>query len=75
VAATRWVADEEWHPDQVGSLDAQGQYVLEVPFAEPTELLMDILRHGHHAEVLGPPELRAAMKTAINQMQALYKGR
>ncbi len=72
VAAARWVADEEWHPDQVGSLDADGRYVLEVPFAEPTELLMDILRHGHHVEVLGPPELRRAVVSAIKQMQALY---
>ncbi len=75
VAATRWVADEEWHPDQVGSLDAQGRYVLEVPFAEPTELLMDILRHGHHVEVLGPPELRRAVMDTIGQMQALYPDR
>jgi len=72
VAATRWVADEEWHPDQVGSLDAEGRYVLEIPFAEPTELLMDILRHGHHVEVLEPPTLRLAVLAAIKQMQALY---
>jgi predicted DNA-binding transcriptional regulator YafY len=74
VAATRWVADEEWHPDQVGSLDADGRYLLEVPFAEPTELLMDILRHGHHVEVLGPLELRRAVMDAIKQIQALYPG-
>ena len=75
LAATRWVADEEWHPDQVGKLDADGRYVLEVPFAEPTELLMDILRHGYHVEVLGPPELRRAMVAAVGQMKALYKDR
>jgi len=74
VAATRWVADEEWHPDQVGSLDAEGRYVLEIPFAEPTELLMDILRHGHHVEVLDPPSLRLAVMETIGQMQALYPG-
>ena len=72
VAATRWVADEEWHPDQKGSLDADCRYVLEVPFAEPTELLMDILRHGHHVEVLGPPELRRAAVAAIKAMHSLY---
>ncbi len=72
VAATRWVADEEWHPDQVGSLDAEGRYVLEVPFAEPTELLMDILRHGNHVEVLAPPSLQRAVLATIQQMQALY---
>jgi predicted DNA-binding transcriptional regulator YafY len=73
VAATRWVADEEWHPDQIGKLDAKGHYVLEVPYAESPELLMDILRHGHHVEVLAPRELRSAVKDAICQMQTLYQ--
>jgi predicted DNA-binding transcriptional regulator YafY len=73
VAATRWVADEEWHPDQVGKLDAKGQFVLEVPYAESPELLMDILRHGHHVEVLAPPALRTAVKDAICQMQTVYQ--
>jgi predicted DNA-binding transcriptional regulator YafY len=45
-AASRWVADEEWHPHQVGKLEADGRYVLQVPYADATELKMDILRHG-----------------------------
>ncbi|WP_413891456.1 WYL domain-containing protein [Candidatus Aalborgicola defluviihabitans] len=67
------MADEEWHPDQVGRLDVKGHYVLEVPYAESPELLMDILRHGHHVEVLAPRELRTAVKDAIRQMQTLYQ--
>lgn len=68
-AATRWVADEEWHPDQLGELDGEGRYVLKVPFADPTELTMDILRHGHHVEVLSPPELRLVVMAEIDRMQ------
>ena len=67
------MADEEWHPDQVSKLDDKGHYVLEVPYAEAPELLMDILRHGHHVEVLAPPALRTAVKDAIRQMQTVYQ--
>lgn len=64
-AAARWVAEEEWHPMQLGRLEADGCYVLEVPYAEPTELMMDILRHGQHVEVLEPADLRAAVAETL----------
>jgi len=32
-------------------------YVLKIPYADPTELIMDILRQGHHVEVLEPAAL------------------
>ena len=54
-AAARWVADEKWHPFQIGGFDGEGYYLLKVPYAQPTELMMDILRHGEHVEVIGPP--------------------
>lgn len=71
-AATRWVADEEWHPEQVGKLDPEGRFVLEVPFADPTELQMDILRHGHHVEVLAPAQLRIDVAREIDRMREKY---
>lgn len=67
-AAARWVADEEWHPEQVGKLDEEGYYLLKVPYAEPTELIMDILRHGRHVQVLGPVDLKAKVAEEIQQM-------
>jgi predicted DNA-binding transcriptional regulator YafY len=72
IAASRWVADEEWHPKQVGRLAPDGHYVLEVPYAEPTELMMDILRHGHDVEVLEPADLRAAVAQTLKQAADLY---
>lgn len=57
VHASRWVSNEEWHPAQVGEFDAEGRYILKIPYADPTELMMDIMRQGHHVEVLEPPEL------------------
>jgi predicted DNA-binding transcriptional regulator YafY len=55
---SRWVAAETWHPQQRGQFDQDGQWVLELPYADPRELVMDILRHVPEVEVLGPQELR-----------------
>lgn len=55
---SRWAAAEEWHPAQRGRLEADGSFVLEVPYSDPRELLMDILRYGPDVEVLSPPALR-----------------
>ena len=53
-----WVSRENWHPKQKGSFDAEGRYVLEVPYSDHRELLMDILKFGRDVEVLAPPALR-----------------
>lgn len=61
----RWVAAEHWHPNQRGSFDRDGSYVLEVPYADHRELLMDVLKHGRHCQVLGPQGLREAVKNEV----------
>jgi predicted DNA-binding transcriptional regulator YafY len=71
-AAARWVADEQWHPDQIGQFDDKGHYLLKVPFAQSTELMMDILRHGHHVEVIEPVELRSQVKTTLEEALKKY---
>ena len=67
----RWVADEQWHPRQTGRFLEDGRYELQVPYSDPRELVMDILRHGPDADVMAPPELRAAvadrLRAAISQ--------
>ena len=40
---SRWVADETWHPKQKGRFDGEN-YVLEVPYSDHRELVMDILK-------------------------------
>jgi predicted DNA-binding transcriptional regulator YafY len=69
---TRWVSAEQWHPEQKARFDKAGRYLLEIPYANPTELLMDILRHGSSVEVLGPPTLRAALKSELAAMNKAY---
>ena len=59
--AARWVAEEEWHPQQRASGLPDGGLQLEVPYSNPQEILMDILRHGPHVEVVSPASLRSAV--------------
>ncbi len=54
----RWVAAETWHPKQRERFEADGSFVLELPYADPRELVMDILRHVPEVEVVGPVGLR-----------------
>ena len=53
----RWIATERWHPEQRGEWQADGHYLLQVPYADHRELIMDILKHGEHCEVRGASHL------------------
>ncbi len=61
----RWVALEQWHPKQRGRLLKDGRYVLEVPYSDMRELVMDILRHVPEVEVLAPPALRQGVRERL----------
>jgi predicted DNA-binding transcriptional regulator YafY len=71
----RWVSRERWHPQQKSRWDAQGRYVLEVPYRDDRELTMDILRHGAEVEVLAPPSLRERVHKALIQAAKTYDRR
>ena len=71
---SRWVAHEKWHPDQQGRHLDDGSFELRVPYSQEPELLMDILRHGAHVEVLEPPDLRNAVNQAHKEAAALNAG-
>lgn len=58
--ASRWVADEQWHPDQIGQWRGP-EYELQIPYSDTRELLMEILKYGPDVEVLAPEGLRAAV--------------
>ncbi len=67
----RWVAAEQWHPRQKSRFAADGAYVLEIPYSDSRELVMDVLRHGADVEVLAPAALRrevaAELKKALDR--------
>ena len=54
----RWIISERWHPKQKGRLLPDGRYILELPYSDHRELVMDILRYGPDVEVLSPGYLR-----------------
>ena len=70
--AARWVATQAWHSKQKGGFDADGSYLLEVPYADDRELLMDILKHGPEVEVLAPPALRKRVAAQLEQAAKRY---
>jgi predicted DNA-binding transcriptional regulator YafY len=70
----RYVSLEEWHPRQRARFEADGSYLLEVPFNSPKELLMDILRFGPEVEVLAPPRLRELVAASLAAASSRYSG-
>ena len=68
----RWVADGRWHADQVGRFRADGYYELVVPYADPRELVGEILRHGAGVEVVEPESLAESVKGQLEAALALY---
>lgn len=68
----RWVADEQWHPEQQGEWLDNGCYRLTLPYGDPRELIMDILKQGDGAEVISPPSLREQISAEITAMAAHY---
>ncbi len=50
--SARWVAHEIWHPEQRGEFLSDGSYRLEIAYADPTELAMDVMRHGDQVAIV-----------------------
>lgn len=69
---SRWVAEEQWHPDQKGGYDAEGAWRLQLPFSSARELVMDILRYGPEVKVESPGFLRDAVLESARKTAVLY---
>jgi len=68
----QWTSAESWHADQRSHYDAAGRYILEVPYSDDIELLMDILKYGPQVEVLAPDDLRAKVAERLREALAKY---
>ena len=53
-----WVQSENWHVEQRGYLQEDGSYRLDVPYGNPKEIIMEIMKFGADVEVISPPALR-----------------
>ncbi len=71
--AARWVADEVWHSRQVGRIEADGGYVLELPYSQEPELVMDLLRYGAGVDVRSPASLRARVAAELEAAASQYR--
>ena len=69
----RWVADEQWRPDQNGQYELDGSYILEIPYNDPRELMRDIMKYGADVEVLSPGQLRVQIKQQLEKAITLYE--
>ncbi len=70
--AARWVSAQVWHPKQRALTEKDGSYVLEIPYANDRELLMEILKFGADVEVLGPASLRDRVAAALAEASRPY---
>jgi predicted DNA-binding transcriptional regulator YafY len=67
-----WVSREVWHADQRGRTLDDGRYELQLPYADDTELAMDVLRYGETVEVMAPAALRDAIRDRLGRALARY---
>jgi predicted DNA-binding transcriptional regulator YafY len=70
--AARWVSAQNWHPKQRSRVEKDGSFVLEVPYAEDRELVMEILKHGPDVEVVAPEALRRRVAEALSAAMRRY---
>jgi predicted DNA-binding transcriptional regulator YafY len=68
----RWVAAEQWHPQQESKYLTDGTYQLRIPYRDHRELVMDILRHGPHVKVIEPRALLDQVQSELKQALAKY---
>ena len=71
--AARWVSTQSWHSRQRARIDPDGSFVLEIPYADDRELVMELLRYGADVEVLGPDSLRYRVARAHAEALELYR--
>jgi len=69
----RWVAEEQWHPQQQGRMLEDGSYELHIPYADPRELVMDVLKHGAEVKIIAPEELIPLVQLQLQQAWRQYE--
>jgi predicted DNA-binding transcriptional regulator YafY len=68
----RWVRGEVWHPSQRVEELPDGSLILALPVSHEAEIMMEVLRHGSHVEMLEPEWLREKVRQEIERMGKIY---
>lgn len=61
-----------FHPRQSVEVEADGHLVVRVPYVDPTDLILDVCRHGPDVEVLAPADLRSQVAERLSEAAARY---
>ena len=67
---SRWIKGEMWHEAQTEVVQDDGSLVRTIPASHQAEIMMEILKHGSHVEVLEPEWLK---KKIIKELKDAVK--
>jgi predicted DNA-binding transcriptional regulator YafY len=70
---SRWIKGEIWHEGQAEETLEDGSLVLTIPASHEQEIMMEILKHGSHVEVLEPEWLRIKIRGELEQSWLVYQ--
>jgi predicted DNA-binding transcriptional regulator YafY len=62
---SQWVSREVWHPNQKTHIEADGSFVLMIPYSDDRELIGDIMRFGPEVEVIAPQSLKSKVHSTL----------
>ncbi|MBI4632539.1 MAG: WYL domain-containing protein [Deltaproteobacteria bacterium] len=65
---SRWIRGQVWHPDQIAEELPDGSLQLTLPVSHDAEIMMEILKHGSHVQVLEPQRLREKVRDEAEKM-------
>ena len=69
---SRWIKGEIWHEGQTEELLEDGSLLLTIPVSHEQEIMMEILKHGSHVEVLEPEWLRGKVADEVSRAHTNY---
>jgi len=70
---SRWIRGEVWHEGQTEELLEDDSLILTIPASHEVEIMMEILKHGSHVEVLEPEWLRITIKNELLRSVKVYE--
>ena len=70
---SRWIRGEIWHEGQTEEMQDDGSMIMIIPVSHEAEIMMEILKHGSHVEVLEPEWLREKVATELRKAADSYR--
>jgi predicted DNA-binding transcriptional regulator YafY len=71
---SRWIRGEVWHENQTEEVQDDGSLVRTISASHEAEIMMEILKHGSHVEVLEPEWLKEKVVGEMKDAVKMYCG-